>query len=468
MGLNLGAMAGGVAKGWSQGIEDKAKIDDAEWKKKERDRQEKDWAEKDQFKKEAAGISAQSEVDARNARAAEANAKMDADASAARISQEQFKNPASQGIMPTPNAEQPARTFSADMGQRQASNPIQGSGITVAPKPASVVQLESPEASRAAIIANGINPKQPEAQRVPLETTPLLADHISAAHKILALKQKYGQDTSMDQVNLKVMADKLKKEGVDQALPLLHKKDAKGTLDAINSNGDHVGWEQVGDLRTENVVIAEGMPPIETTIMTIRNKDGVVRTLDSVRDGYAAGGLFKQVEIGQKASEIAQTKKHQDAALKNQAAELGIKQSEHKDKRADIEKQKADAIEKANAAVAIYKERNPNTTPAQIEAVRRGVMEAIPKEAKNEYSSIVDQFGNTVTRTNKDTGAVDIIDVKKGAVKLSMPAPGARPGGAPAQPAGLVVGATTKQPDGVYSAAGKKVTISGGKIARIE
>ncbi len=135
----------------------------------------------------------------------------------------------------------------------------------------------------------------------------------------------------------------------------------------------------------------------------------------------------------QKAQEDRQAK-HQDAVLKNQSAELDIRQSEHNEKRADTEKQKADAIEKVNAAVAIHKERNPNATPAQIEAVRRGVMEAIPKDAKNEYSSIVDQFGNTVTRTNKDTGAVDIIDVKKGAVKLSMPAPGARqPGGAPAQ-----------------------------------
>lgn len=131
--------------------------------------------------------------------------------------------------------------------------------------------------------------------------------------------------------------------------------------------------------------------------------------------------------------------KHQDAVLKNQATELGIMQSEHKDKRADTEKQKAEAIEKVNAAVAIHKERNPNATPAQIEAVRRGVMEAIPKEAKNEYTTNISQFGDTAMRTNKDTGATDIIDVKSGKVKLNMPAPGAQQGGAPAQQGGVIV-----------------------------
>lgn len=38
-----------------------------------------------------------------------------------------------------------------------------------------------------------------------------------------------------------------------------------------------------------------------------------------------------------------------------------------------------EANAKAAAAVALYKERNPNATPAELEAVRRGVIEAIPK-----------------------------------------------------------------------------------------
>ena len=38
-----------------------------------------------------------------------------------------------------------------------------------------------------------------------------------------------------------------------------------------------------------------------------------------------------------------------------------------------------EAKAKADAAVALFKERNPNATPAELEAVRRGVMDAIPK-----------------------------------------------------------------------------------------
>jgi hypothetical protein len=38
-----------------------------------------------------------------------------------------------------------------------------------------------------------------------------------------------------------------------------------------------------------------------------------------------------------------------------------------------------EAKAKADAALALFKERNPNATPAELEAVRRGVMDAIPK-----------------------------------------------------------------------------------------
>lgn len=118
--------------------------------------------------------------------------------------------------------------------------------------------------------------------------------------------------------------------------------------------------------------------------------------------------------------------KHQDTVLKNQAAELGIKQSEHKDKRADIEKQKADAIEKVNAAVAIHKERNPNATPAQLEAVRVGVLKAVADEVKDKFEFKVDQFGNTVTVGNVGTGETNIHDVRKG-TNTRIPFPGAQP-----------------------------------------
>lgn len=67
--------------------------------------------------------------------------------------------------------------------------------------------------------------------------------------------------------------------------------------------------------------------------------------------------------------------------------------------------------------------------PAKIESARAKAVAAGIKFDKpnNEFSAVTDSMGMNITRTNKDTGAVDIIDGKTGAVKASIPAPGQRP-----------------------------------------
>lgn len=50
---------------------------------------------------------------------------------------------------------------------------------------------------------------------------------------------------------------------------------------------------------------------------------------------------------------------------------------------ANAQQGKADMKARVDAAVALYRESNPNATPAQIEAVRTGVISAVPAEDKN-------------------------------------------------------------------------------------
>lgn len=45
----------------------------------------------------------------------------------------------------------------------------------------------------------------------------------------------------------------------------------------------------------------------------------------------------------------------------------------------------------------------------------------------NEFTAVTDDNGVNITRTNKYTGAVDIIDLKSGALKASIAAPGSKP-----------------------------------------
>lgn len=79
---------------------------------------------------------------------------------------------------------------------------------------------------------------------------------------------------------------------------------------------------------------------------------------------------------------------------------------------------------KSEAAVALFKEKNPGASTAQIEAVRSGVMSALPKEVANEYTFAQNPLGMGGTRVNKNTGQIETIN-EKGQVVSSVPAPGA-------------------------------------------
>lgn len=65
---------------------------------------------------------------------------------------------------------------------------------------------------------------------------------------------------------------------------------------------------------------------------------------------------------------------------------------------------------------------------AKANAIALGILKA--DKPLTEYTAVTDSMGLNVTRTNKDTGAIDIINPKTGAV-TSIPAPGSAPAVAP-------------------------------------
>lgn len=419
MELDWGAFGAGL-RGENVG-EFKRSRSDEERRKKEEERD-------DAYRKDMEGIP--SPDDAYKAKQAEyekSRKSSEVDSSSAVTAARVVANPAAQGFS-LPTARPEPATFADSVAQR-----AQDGVLTAAAKPS---------APQSIIAANGIGaasamrqeiakPEPVVSQEAP--KAPGMNDWLEFATKRAAIDVKHGKLNGLGMMQLAQARKQLMDEGVDEAVMKFQQGDAAGGLESFNASGKYVGAKLVGEpQRGEFDYNGVKMP---TTIVTLQLPNGRTETINTAQYGSARIKAENQFSAAMDILKHKDSKTHQDAVLKNQATEIGIRQSEHKEKRADTKKQKAEAIEKVNAAVAIHKERNPNATPAQIEAVRRGVMEAIPKEAKNEYSSIVDQFGNTVTRTNKDTGAVDIIDVKKGAVKLSMPAPGARPGGAPAQAA---------------------------------
>lgn len=59
--------------------------------------------------------------------------------------------------------------------------------------------------------------------------------------------------------------------------------------------------------------------------------------------------------------------------------------SSHAVSMANQGRERSDASAKAAAGVALFKENNPNATPVQIEAVRRGILSATPEKSKGGY-----------------------------------------------------------------------------------
>ena len=144
----------------------------------------------------------------------------------------------------------------------------------------------------------------------------------------------------------------------------------------------------------------------------------------------------------------------QDISGGNDAKRLGIDQSRLGIQQADSARADAkwgveSGILKGQAAdsEAVRSARNELTAaitsgdPTKIEAAKAKAVASGIKFDKpnNEFSAVTDSMGMNVTRTNKDTGAVDIINPKTGEVK-SIAAPGQQKAVAPVPQGHTVVG----------------------------
>ena len=84
-----------------------------------------------------------------------------------------------------------------------------------------------------------------------------------------------------------------------------------------------------------------------------------------------------------------------EKSLGIQQAQLGLSQSSHAAAAGDRSNAKADALAKAAAGLALYKQQNPNASAAELEAVKRGVLSAVPKEGnyKIQFGDVSQAFG---------------------------------------------------------------------------
>jgi len=100
-----------------------------------------------------------------------------------------------------------------------------------------------------------------------------------------------------------------------------------------------------------------------------------------------------------------------DQSLGIQQAQLGLSQASHAATAGARADAKGEAAAKAAAGVALYKQQHPNATPADLEAVKLGVLSAVPKDSngyKIEMGEIAQALGTPAVDSNGKP-AVDFI-----------------------------------------------------------
>lgn len=193
---------------------------------------------------------------------------------------------------------------------------------------------------------------------------------------------------------------------------------------------------------------------------------------DVIRNGITARG--QDLSAQSDASRIGVTLRGQDISANTDAQRLGIDQSRLGIQQADssradakwgidktiLQGQAADS-EMVRGARTELSAALASGDPAKVEAAKAKAVAAGVKFDKpnNEFTAVTDSMGMNVTRTNKDTGAVDIINPKTGDVK-SIPAPGAQKAAIPVPPGHSVVG-TSNGKRVLQDASGKRF-IEGG------
>lgn len=180
---------------------------------------------------------------------------------------------------------------------------------------------------------------------------------------------KFGKVSTEGLMNFGEKLNSLKKEGYGDAL----KKLAAGASiedvsKAFNATGEHK-FEPKDVVSDKMVTGPDGVP---SRVISVRGDDGAVHTINAVQELDALGQadkIYTRYYSGKQ-------DKRADNADKRDAQRLGMQG-------AAVKREQDQLKATQDAGVALYKETHPEATPAQLEAVRRGILQATPKLDNN-------------------------------------------------------------------------------------
>lgn len=226
--------------------------------------------------------------------------------------------------------------------------------------------MEKYQADLATYEANKAAGKPGAAPVMPTKGEYSVGDALADRAKLFEHDAKYGR---VDQRALGEFADMLRKtqeEGYESALRLAQ---SGATLEEVARAYNGSGKGQFDPSKVVSDKIVAGKDGVNTRVIQF-NDNGKVRTLNTVAELDALG----------RANDIY-SRHFQVRADKRAAAADGRASAN-----ATREQQELEA--KRESAVALYKEQNPGASQAQLNAVKNGILSAVPTSDKNDPAEV--------------------------------------------------------------------------------
>jgi hypothetical protein len=219
----------------------------------------------------------------------------------------------------------------------------------------------------------GLPPQRPNVERPgPMQTLAGYADLI--AHDF-----KYGKLNTDGLIKFQEKMQNLEQENYTRALLIAQNGGSPDQIaKAFNASGAQID--------PKNISVTRAPQPNGPELVTLGYKDANGRTvslnvmaeLEAYDKAKSVYDRFYQGEQNRRGNEQLQLSQNADRRAGAQFAQG----------QADRERTQADATARADAAVALFRENNPNASPAQLEAVRRGVIDAVPRADGNAPSEV--------------------------------------------------------------------------------
>lgn len=229
----------------------------------------------------------------------------------------------------------------------------------------------------------------PQAPQRPAYT---VAESLADNGRLLAFKAAKGKADPTELMKYAETFKKVNDEGYGQALKLAQ---SGAPLAKVAEQFNQMGGVKFDPATVVSDEMVKGADGVASRVIKFKDQAGNVQTinalseLDSIGQAESYFNRFFRAEDNRRGNNAdARADTQLNETIRHNRVSEGISAASADASRAERNDARTEAIKKAEAGVTLYKENNPDATPAQLEAVRTGILAAAPEAGKNSPSEV--------------------------------------------------------------------------------